>query len=207
MKYLSILALVALTVLFCGCELLVNPVKETSDGYQIDKKTELSVILQTPLSSNTNKRGDQFITTLKKPLTFKEKIVLSKDAQVQGLVKSVTKYEKFGDRASLLLLFDQIALPDGRKIPLVASLDTDEGERVIKIGGKAVKDASIVTGGAAAGALLGRASQDEEGFKKGLIIGAATGAGAVILSRRKEIKLPQGTELIIKLDEVFTISK
>lgn len=117
------------------------------------------------------------------------------------------KYEKFGDRASLLLLFDQVALPDGRRIPMAASLDTEKGTKVVKIKGKEVKDASVVVGSGIVGALVGKKTLSKSGTRKDLITGAGAGAGAVMLSNMKEIRLPEGTELIIKLDEPLIIPK
>jgi len=190
-----------------GCGVLTESVKETSNGYEVQKNTSLKVILQTPLSSNTNERGDQFTTLLAQTLVFKDKTVLPTNTQIRGLVKRVKKYEKLGDRASLFLLFDQIVLSDGMRIPLEASLNTEEGDRVIKIKGKAVKDATIVGGSALVGTMLGREALGKDGAEKGLIVGAGLGTGAVLLSNMKEIKLPSGTELMIKLDEPLLIPK
>ncbi|MFC1632110.1 hypothetical protein ACFL1I_08095 [Candidatus Omnitrophota bacterium] len=199
-------AVVGITSLI-GCGLLTEPIKETDIGYEVQKDTTLSVILQTPLSSNTNQRGDQFTTQLAQPLVFKEKVILAQNTQVRGLVKRVKKYERLGDRASLFLLFDQIVLSSGMRIPLVASLNTEEGNRVIKIKGKAVKDATIIGGSALVGTVLGRETLGKDGAGQGLIIGAGLGTSAVLLSNMKEIKLPPGTELVIKLDEPLPIPK
>ena len=198
---------VVIVISLMGCGMLTEPVKETADGYEVQKNTSLRVILQTPLSSNTNKRGDQFTTYLAQALVFKEKAILPKDTQIRGLVKRVKKYERLGDRASLFLLFDQIVLSSGVRIPLVASLNTEEGNRVIKIKGKAVKNATIIGGSALVGTVLGRETLGKNGAEKGLIVGAGLGTGAVFLSNMKEIKLPAGTELVIKLDEPLLIPK
>jgi len=206
-KHFLNLKLFMLILFSFSCEYLVSPVKEMPNGYQIQKGTDLSVILETPLSSNTNQRGDQFITLLKGPLLFKDKILLSKDTQIRGLVKRVRKYEKVEERASLFLLFDQIVLPRGKIILLSASLDTDKGDKVLKIKGKELQDAKVVGGSAIVGALIGKAALGKKGAGKGLLVGAAAGTGAVILANRKEVKLPQGTELIIKLDEPLLIPK
>lgn len=199
--------LIILIISFAGCELFKEPIMETSEGYQIKQNTDLGVILQTPLSSNTNKRGDQFVTFLAKPLLFKNKRILPKDTEIRGLVKRVSKYDKLGDRASLLLLFDQIVLPDGRRLPIDASLDTEKGEDVLKIKGKVIKDVTLIGGSALVGTLAGKKVLGKEGEKKGLVVGTVAGAGAVILSNMKEIKLPVGTELIVKLDEAILIPK
>lgn len=205
MKQLFMVAGFILIMSLSGCEALKEGVKETPAGYQIQKGANLSIVLQTPLSSNTGQRGDQFTSQLKQAFIFKDKNILPKDTQIRGLVKRVTKYEKFGDRASLLLLFDQVVLPDGRRVPLAASLDTQKGSAAIKIKGRAIRDAKIVGGSAIVGALMGKKTLGKDGTQKGFIIGAAAGTGAVILSDMKEVKLPQGTELIIKLDEMLLI--
>jgi len=205
MKPLFMVAGFIFIISLCGCEALKERVKETPTEYQIQKGINLSVILQTPLSSNTNQRGDGFTSQLKQALVFKDKTILAKDTQIRGLVKRVTKYEKFGDRASLLLLFDQVVLPDGRQIPLAASLDTRKGSAAVKIKGKAMRDAKVVGGSAIVGALMGSKTLGKDGTQKGFIIGAAAGTGVVILSDMKEVKLPQGTEMIIKFDEILLV--
>jgi len=205
-RFYSFLVFV-LVLSLLGCESLMEPVRETSTGYEIQKGTNLAVILQTPLSSNANQRGDTFVTQLKNPLKFKDKVILPKTTQIRGLVKRATKFEKLGDRSNLLLLFDQIVLPDGKKIPLVASLDTNEGNKVVKIQGKELKDAAVIVGSGAVGALVGKGTLGKDGAQKGLIIGVGAGTGAVMLSNMREVKLPQGAELTIKLDEPLLILK
>ncbi|UCC95572.1 MAG: hypothetical protein JSW40_02185 [Candidatus Omnitrophota bacterium] len=206
MRYIMGIFTFVVIVSLLACQSLVGPVSEIPEGYQIQKGTTLVVILKTPLSSNINKRGDSFVSHLKEALTFKDKAILPKNTQIRGLVKRATRFEKLGDRANLLLLFDQIVLPDGKKIPLVASLDTDEGSKVIKIEGKAVKDATIIGGGALVGTLAGR-TQGKEGAQRGLVVGTVAGASAVLLSNAMEVKLPVGTELTIKLQEPLLIPK
>ena len=88
-KYFLKFKLFILILFLLSCESLVSPVKELPNGYQIQKGTDLSVILETPLSSNTNQRGDQFVTLLKEPMLFKNSVILQKDTQIRGLVKRV----------------------------------------------------------------------------------------------------------------------
>jgi hypothetical protein len=138
-KKRGLVLLIIITIYFTGCEFIREPVKETPTAYQIQKGKTMVVILQTPLGSNENQRGDQFAGSLKHPISFKDKLIIPKGSEIKGLVKRVVKYEKFGDRAGLILLFDQIALPNGAHIPMAASLDTDEGSRAFKIKGKGQK--------------------------------------------------------------------
>jgi hypothetical protein len=181
-------------------------VQETPEGYRILEGKNLVVVLQTPLSSNLNRRGDFFLAELKEPVIFEDKIVLPEKTQIKGLVKRATKFEKLRSRANLFLLFDQIILPDGRKIPLAASLDTKKGSKVIRVKDEVLKDAMVIGSSALLGSLIakGRGGDDT---KQGLVVGAVAGTGVVLLSNAVEIKLPVGTELTIKLDEPLMIPK
>jgi len=207
MKHFYSFLVFVLVLSLIGCELFIEPVKETTIGYEIQKGTNLAVILQTSLSSNANQRGDTFVTKLKNPLKFKDKVILPTTTQIRGLVKRATKFEKFGDRANLLLLFDQIVFSDGRVLPLLASLNTDQGPSVIKIPDKAAKDIAIVGASGIVGSLVGEEVLGKGGAEKGLAVGVVSSASAVFISGRKEVKLPQGTELTIKFDEPLLIFK
>ena len=207
-RYTFIIITFFITILhLSGCESAFQSIVEVSEGYRISKNTNLTVVLETPLSSNTNQRGDQFVARIKKPLLLKGKSVLSKETEIRGLVKRATKHVKFGDRAGLLLIFDQLVLPGGQSIPISSSLDTEKGYEVIKIKGKALKNTKVIGGSAVVGALVGDRVLKEKGAEKGLLIGAAAGTTAVILANMKEINLPVGTELIIKLEESVIIPK
>lgn len=207
MKYFPKLLLIIILILLSGFKFFDKSVKETEKEFIINKDATLSVILQTPLSSNTNKAGDRFITKLKKPLVYKEKIILPENMQILGELKKVIKYEKFGDKAVLYLMFDKAVLPDGKQLIIKASLDSNKGIEVIKIKGKLLKDASIVVGSGVVGTMVGKSTLGKDGDKKGGVVGVGVGMGAVVLSDRKEIKLPKETELIIKLDEDLMIPK
>ena len=202
---LSLIVLVAMGV--AGCELPVDTTKEKVDGYLLNKGTPFSVILKTPLSSNTNQRGDPFVTVLKSPYNSKGSQILPGNTEIRGLIKRAVKYEKFGDRASLVLLFDQIILGNGAKIPIVAGLNTSLGMEALKIPGAQMKAMEIVAIGALVGALAGEGTLGKEGLQEGLIIGAGAGMGAVLYSNMKEINLPEGTEIKIKLEEPVVIPK
>ena len=107
-----------------GCSTDRNLARQIEDGYELPAGTSFKVVLQSSLGCNTNSRGDSFSTRLKNPFLAKDKTILPAGTEITGLVNRVTRYEKLGDRASLLLLFDQLILADGTQIPISASLDT-----------------------------------------------------------------------------------
>lgn len=196
-----------LLVFLVGCGPHTFSVKETAHGYEIMEYTRLEVVLQTPLSSRLNERGDNFVARLKVPLLYRGKTVLPEGTRVRGLVKRAGRLEGSGNRAGLLLLFDQIVLPGGRTLPMLASLDTAEGDKVIKIKGRETRNARVISSAGISGSLLGKASGQSAGAAKGLMMGVVAGTGAVLLTDEKELKLPAGTELRIRLDVRLTVPK
>ncbi|MDP8213200.1 MAG: hypothetical protein P9X22_07950 [Candidatus Zapsychrus exili] len=203
--YGKVLVVLICAYVFIGCDISNEQVKKIAEGYQVNKSTEINVTLMTALNSNENKRGDQLVVKLRNPLLYGEEVVLPKETEIRGLIKRATKFEKIGDRANLVLLFDQLVISKDFIIPIIASLDTDQGLRVMKIEGKTIKNASIVGGSAVVGALVGKNAFGEKGSAKGLAIGTIVGLGSIMISDMKEISIPSGTELIIKFDEPVTI--
>ena len=96
-----ILLIIISIACLAGCEFIRQPIKETPTAYQVQKGTTMIVILKPPLGSNENQRGDQFVGSLKHPISFKGKFIISKGSEIKGLVKRVIKYEKFGDRVNV----------------------------------------------------------------------------------------------------------
>ena len=200
--------LVCLTVLgLISCDYAGPAINEVEGGYEILESGDLTIQLADPLSSNVNNRGDAFSSRLTEDFIINKKKILPKNTEIRGLVTEVEKWNKFGDHARLFLSFDQIAFNDGNVIPVSASLDTRVGAKAIRVKGKEIQDAKIVGSRAIVGALAGNAFLDEDGAKKGVLIGVAVGAGAVLLSDAKEVSLPVGTELTIRLNAPLFIPK
>jgi len=103
-----------------------------------------------------SRRGDTFKTKLKSQITLKDKIVLSENTEIRGLVKRVVTFQELGDIDNRLLLFDEIVMPDGRAIPLEASLDTDKGSEAIIIKWEKSKDIGTLGGSVIVGPLIGK---------------------------------------------------
>lgn len=200
---------VCAVMLSLGCQAKPGIIQEQETGFLITKGAQFAVVLQTPLSSKVNRRGDTFTVTLDADTRFRGETVLKKGARVNGLVKRVDQPRKASEKAALVLLFDQLEGTDGANVPLWASLDTSQERHVISVPGRTGQEAKIVGGTTIAGALIGQASAQgqSEGTYKGLIVGYAVGTGSVILSNRKEVTLPTGTRMMIRLEEDLFIPK
>jgi hypothetical protein len=75
-----------------------------------------------------------------------------------------------------------------------------EASRIdITAGSQHKKDAAIIGGGAAAGAVIGGIAKGGKGAGIGAVIGGVAGTGAVLATKGKEVELAAGTPVTIRL--------
>jgi hypothetical protein len=203
LSFLLAAALLAV-ILLAGCS-SSDTEKGEDAGIEVMAGTSLRILLITPLSTATNTRGDTFSALLAKPLIYKGKVLLPKETEVRGLIKRSVKISDGANDAMLLLLFDQVVLPDATIIPLAASLDNASSSEVIKVKGEKVKELKVVSTGSLVGYLIGTKGRKKEGAK--IVAGSMAGVGAVLISTGNDIKLPPQTELRIKLDDTLILPR
>jgi outer membrane lipoprotein SlyB len=147
------------------------------------------------LSSQTSEPGDIFRARVSSDVSTDGAVGIPAGAEVVGVVTEAVPLGKVGGRAKLGLKFTDLVLPNGRTVPIDASL-VQQGANETR------KDAATIGGAAAGGAILGRVlSKKDRG--RGTVIGAIIGAaaGAVLASRNgEEVVIPEGTRLDLKLD-------
>ena len=165
--------------------------------------TTLRVRLDTDLSSKESRVGDRFTATVLDPQTYE-------GARVTGHISSIKKSGRVEGRTSMNLTFDSIETRNGSRGTMHAELvrvydpDSESSKRVDEEGtvesssrGKqTLKRGGI---GAAAGAVLGAIVGGGKGAAIGLIVGGAAGAGSIAIEGSKELELPSGTELLIRV--------
>ncbi|MCU1267977.1 MAG: putative peptidoglycan binding domain protein [Acidobacteria bacterium] len=172
----------------------------TSTYISVPVGTSLKVRLNESLSSKESRVGDRFTVTVLDPVKYNE-------ATINGHVSSINKSGKVSGRTSMNLDFDRITMPDSRTGTLhgyVARVYGQDAGRADNEGGvesgsrtkQAVKRGGI---GAAAGAIIGGIAGGGKGAAIGLLIGGAGGAGSLAVQGSKELKLENGTELLIKV--------
>ena len=160
--------------------------------------TQLKVRLNETLSSKESRVGDRFTVTVIDPVRYNE-------ATIRGHVGSINKSGKIKGRTSMNLDFDSITMPDGRTGRLhgyVSRVYGQDAGRADNEGGvesgsrtkQAIKRGGI---GAAAGAIIGGIAGGGKGAAIGLLIGGAGGAGSLAVQGSKELKLENGTELLV----------
>ena len=122
-----------------------------------------------------------------------ERVVLKEGTEVRGRVVAVSPSGRVKGRAHLAIDFDRIVV-NGRErelelraVDITAS--SDKG-----------KDAKLIGGGAGAGLIIGAIADGKKGALIGTAIGAAAGTGAALATKGKEVELPSGTMLQLKLE-------
>lgn len=160
--------------------------------------SNLKVRLNDTLSSKDSRVGDKFTVTVLDPVKYNE-------ATINGHISSIIKSGKIKGRTTMNLAFDRITTSDGLTGVLHGYVSrvygTDSGkadnEGGIESGSRtkqAIKRGGI---GAAAGAVIGGLAGGGKGAAIGLILGGAGGAGSLAIQGSKELKLENGTELLI----------
>lgn len=161
--------------------------------------TNLKVRLNDTLSSKNSRVGDKFTVTVLDPVKYNE-------ATVNGHVASIIKSGKIKGRTTMNLDFDSITTADGLSGTLHGYVVRVYGE-----GGQADKEGGVQSGsrgkqaikrggiGAVAGAVIGGIAGGGKGAAIGLIIGGAGGAGSLAIQGSKELKIENGTELLVRV--------
>jgi hypothetical protein len=161
--------------------------------------TRLVVRLESAAGSDSSRTGDPIEATLTDAVMVGGTEVLPPGSLVRGEVAAAGPGGKVKGRASLELRFSSITVAgrDGQ-YPIAARVSwlapTTKGKDAAKI-------AIPAAGGAIIGAIVGG--------KKGIAIGSALGGGAgtaVVLSTRgRQIRLPRGTVLALRLDQAVDV--
>jgi hypothetical protein len=159
--------------------------------------TKLGVRLDTAVASNVSRVEDPVEATLIAPLKLGQSVVVPAGSHVKGYVSSARRSGKVKGRASLGLRFGTltargeaypIAAQVSRVAPATKSADAE------KIGIPAA-------GGAGIGALVG----GKTGAAAGALIGGGAGTAVVLSTPGREVSLPHGSVLSLRLQKAVTV--
>jgi hypothetical protein len=156
---------------------------------------ELDVRLGTTLSSKTAKVEQRFESTTVADLMQNGMVLIPAGSRVRGVVSAVDPADRIHRAGSLTLSFDELNVR-GRAHPIRAM-----ATNVFESGG--IREEAGTAGiGAGAGAIVGGII----GGLKGALIGAVIGAGgAIAATEGKDIELPAGSIVRIRLDSPVSV--
>ena len=164
---------------------------------EIAVSTEFDVRLQNPLSSRTSQVEDRFeATTMVDLQDERGRVLVPAGSLMRGTVTSVTNATRLERKGSLTVSFDRLTI-DHRSYPIRATVTQALESEGIR--GEAEK----IGIGAGAGAILGAILGGAKGALAGILIG---GGGTIAATEGKDVDLPTGTVLRVRLDEPLMLS-
>jgi hypothetical protein len=158
---------------------------------------ELDVRLQEPLSSKTATVEQHFEATTAVDLMQGDRVLVPAGSMVRGVVRAVDDADRVDRAGRLTLAFDQLVV-NGREYPI-------RGMATQVFESKGIRDEAATIGTAGGvGAIVGGII----GGLKGALIGAIVGSGGVIAATEgKDVELPAGAIIRVRLDSPVQISR
>jgi hypothetical protein len=152
---------------------------------------EIDVSLSTQLSSDNAQVEDRFEATTVADLYRENDVLIPAGSVLRGVVSSVNRASRTDRKGSLTVSFDQITV-NGRTYPMrgtVTQALESEGIR---------GEAGRIGAGAGVGAIIGGIIGGVRGALLGVLIG---GGGTIAATEGKDVTLPPGTILRVRLDQ------
>ena len=151
---------------------------------------EIDVRLETELSSATAQVEQRFEATTVADLFRGNEVLIPAGSTVRGVISGVTKTTRMERKGTLTVAFDRLTVR-GRDYPMhgtVTQAIESEGIR---------GEANKIGAGAGVGAIIGGIIGGMKGALLGVLIG---GGGTVAATEGKDVTLPTGTILRVRLD-------
>jgi hypothetical protein len=173
----------------------------SASDFLVPEDTALRVRLDDTLTSTDSRVGDPFSATVVDEGDYR-------NARVYGHVAEVDISGRVKGRTSLMLRFDRLVMPDGRRSPIHAEIvelyHAPSGEKVdvegaIESSSRGRKSAEHTAIGAGAGALLGGIFGGGKGAGIGSVVGGVGGLGTTAFHGHQKITLNSGQEMMIRI--------
>jgi len=162
---------------------------------EIPVGTEVDVRLQNTLNSGTAQVEDRFEGTTVADINIDGRVAIPSGSVVRGVITAVEPGTRTNRTAKMTVSFDQVTV-NGRSYPIRGTVtQAIEGEG---IRGEAGRTAA----GAGVGAIIGGIIGGFKGALAGILIG---GGGTIAATEGKEVELPQGSILRVRLDSPVQI--
>jgi len=174
-----------------------EPVRSQNPN-EIPVATEFDVRLQNQLSSKTSQVEDRFeATTMVDLRDERGRVMVPAGSLMRGVVSSVNRATRTDRKGSLTVAFDRVTI-NGRSYPIRATVSQAlESEGIM---GEKEK----IGIGAGAGAILGAILGGAKGALAGILIG---GGGTIAATEGKDVELPSGTVLRVRLDSPLNLQR
>ena len=167
----------------------------TASANEVPAGTELDVRLQNSLNSGTAQVEDRFEATTLVDLNVNGRVLIPAGSVMRGVVTAVEPATRTNRTARMTVSFDQVTV-NGRSYPM-------RGTVTQAIEGEGIRgEATRAGAGAAVGGIIGAVLGGVKGAVLGVLIG---GGGTIAATEGKEVELPQGTVLRVRVDAPLQI--
>jgi hypothetical protein len=161
--------------------------------------TELTLTLETAVSSETSKPEQDVHARVAKPVVVSGMTVIPEGAPVSGTVVAAERSGRVKGRATVAIRFNRVTVAKTaytiNTARIVREAEATKGEDATKIGI-----------GAGAGAAIGAIAGGKKGAAIGAGVGGGAGTGAVLATRGKEVAIPAGATVSTTIQETVRIT-
>ena len=165
---------------------------------EIPVGAEFDVRLHNPLTSKTAQVEDRFEATTMVDLNDERgRLLVPAGSVMRGIVTSVTPATRMERKGKIVVAFDRLSIK-GQSYPMRATVT-----QALESEGIAGEKEKIGIG-AGAGAILGAILGGAKGALAGILIG---GGGVIAATEGKDVELPSGTVLRVRLDAPLTLGR
>lgn len=170
---------------------------QPSNPNEVPVGTQFDVRLEQALSSATAQVEDRFTATTMVDLRNGDRVLVPAGSVMRGVVSSVTKATRTERKGALTVAFDRVTI-DGRNYAIRATVEQALESEGIK------GEAGKIGAGAGIGAIIGGIIGGAKGALAGILIG---GGGTIAATEGKNVDLPPGTVLRVRLDSPLTVRR
>jgi hypothetical protein len=165
---------------------------------EIPAGTALTLVLETGLSTATSREGQAVTARVERAVSEDGRVVLPGGSVLRGRVSEVDPSGRVSGRAHLAVKWDTLTVRGvSRRIETSDVAMTAEDNHG--------RDAKIIGGSTAAGAIIGGIVNGGRGAKKGAILGAGAGTGAVLINKGSDVEMPSGSRWTVRVKETVRL--
>jgi len=169
-----------------------------ADDFEVPKGSDLVVRLNETVSTDSNHTGDEFTASLAQDLKQGDRLLAPAGTEVKGTLTKVEQSGRVKGRAEMRLRLKKLVL-EGEQY------DLDTHSLTIRASDSKDKDAAVIAGSAAIGAVIGAITGGGKGAAIGATVGGGAGTGYVLTTKGKEVTLPSETRVSFTLTEALEL--
>lgn len=178
--------------------------------------THVLMTLTSPLHTTSAQKGSGVYLVTTWPVVQNDTVVIPACSRVMGVVEQDRRPGRVKGRAQFRFRFTSLILPNDHVVSIRAGLQslpgdgknrTQDAEGTIEPVDQIDRDVYTVAKGVAAGGLGGAIARSGSAAGIGMGIGGGLALGKVLFTRGDEIRLPQGTQVEMVLQEPVVIDR